>query len=58
MYSIRKFPAWLSWLKGRLAGSNHAPALLVISLVEFYKCIFGANVIDFEMFKNVVEIVF
>ena len=28
-----------------------------ISLVEFYKCIFGSNVIDFELFKTVVVII-
>ena len=32
--------------------SNHAPVLLFISLVAFYKCILGANVIDFEIFKT------
>ena len=35
-----------------------APVLLFISLVGFYKCIFGANVIDFEIFKTLVEIIF
>ena len=30
----------------------------IISLVEFYKCIFWANVIDFENFKTVVVIIF
>ena len=28
-----------------VAGSSLAPVLLFISLVKFYKCIFGANVI-------------
>ena len=32
--------------------------LLFITLVEFYKCNFGANVIDFEISKNVVVIIF
>ena len=41
-----------------VACSNHAPVLLFISFVEFYKCIFGANVIDFEIFKTVVVIIF
>ena len=41
-----------------VARSNHAPVLLFISLVEFYKCIFGANIIDFEIFKTVVVIIF
>ena len=41
-----------------VAGSNLALVLLLISLVEFYKCIFGANVIDFEIFKTVVVIIF
>ena len=29
-----------------------------LSFVEFYSCIFGANVIDFEIFKTVLVIVF
>ena len=37
---------------------NHAPVLLFISLVEFYKCIFEANVIDFEIFKTIAVIIF
>ena len=37
-------------------GSNHAPVLL--SLEEFYKWILGANIIDFEIFKTVVVIIF
>ena len=39
-----------------IACSNYAPVLLFISLLEFYKCIFRANVIDFEIFKTVVII--
>ena len=39
-----------------VAGSNHAPILLFISLMEFYKCIFG--VIEFGIFKTVVVIIF
>ena len=41
-----------------VARSNHAPILLFISFVEFYKWIFGANVINFEIFKTVVVIIF
>ena len=41
-----------------VAHSNHALVLLFISLVEFYKCILGANVLDFEIFKTVVVIIF
>ena len=36
-----------------VVGSNLELVLLLISL-EFNKCIFGANVIDFEIFKTVV----
>ena len=35
-----------------------SPVLLFISFVEFYKWIFGANVIDFEIFKTMVVIIF
>ena len=41
-----------------VARSNHALVLLFISLVEFYKCIFWANVTDFEIFKTVLIIMF
>ena len=41
-----------------VACSNHARVLFFISLVEFLKCILGANVIDFEIFKIVVVIIF
>ena len=37
-----------------VAGTNFAPVLLFISFVEFYKCILGANVTEFENFKTVV----
>ena len=31
---------------------------ILFSFVEFYKCIFEANVIHFEIFKTVVAIMF
>ena len=42
-----------------VAGLNLASVLLFISFVEFYKCIFGANVhvIEFENLKAVVVII-
>ena len=41
-----------------VARSNNAPVLLFIPFVEFYKWIFWANAIDFEIFKTVVVIIF
>ena len=42
-----------------VTSSNHAPVLLFISLEEFYKCISGAYVIDYEFLNrgcyNVLE---
>ena len=39
-----------------VVGTNLAPVLLIlfffIFFVEFYKCIFGANVTDFQIFKT------
>ena len=40
-----------------VARSNHTGFLLFIFLVEFYKCILGANIIYFEIFKTVVTII-
>ena len=40
-----------------VARQNHAPVLLFIFLLEFYKCIFGANVIDLKIFETVVVII-
>ena len=41
-----------------VAGSNPGQVLLSISFMGFYKCIFGANVIDFEIFKTMIVIIF
>ena len=41
-----------------VAGSNLAPVLLFISFVGFYKCTYRANIIDFDMFRTVVVIIF
>ena len=41
-----------------VAGSKHEPVPIFISFVRFYKCIFGVNVIDFEIFETVVVIKF
>ena len=38
-------------------GFDLASVLLFISFVGFYKCSFGASVIDFEIFKTVVIII-
>ena len=34
------------------------PVLTFISLVDYFECVFGTNVIDLESFKTVVEIKF
>ena len=41
-----------------VTGSNTVPVLLFISFMKVYRCIFGANVIDFEIFKTVIVIIF
>ena len=42
----------------RVAGSSIATVFLVIFFVEFYKYIFGAHVIYFSIFNNMVIIGF
>ena len=38
-------------------GSSLVLVLLFISIVQFYKCIFGENVMDLENFQYVLEII-
>ena len=50
LYKIWKLFTLLSNLW--VLGSNLAPVLLFSSFVKFYKCIFGANAIDFKILNH------